>query len=1041
MKIGIIHLSDIHIKSENDRIISKSKLIVNSIQNQINSLDKLIILITGDIAFSGLESQYYTAYCFLDEIKSSIENKQKIKVDILTCPGNHDCIFEEDSVREMVIENVLKNGKVDEKIINACCCVQKEYFKFKDFINDSTDDSVYLDNLIEIKEYKLDNEKVYFIGLNTSWLSHKYEIPSKIYFPISYYNEIIKRCNDGLVISYFHHPSSWCHPDQTNYLDDKIETISDFIFLGHEHDGKEFMKKYKNNEVIYIKGGPLQESEDDDKSTFNFLIIDSDIKSYKNVTYNFNEDIYYPNDNVGWIPYMDMIKSRGKKYSLHNEHISFLTDVGINLNHPRKDKLLLQDIYVYPDLEIININKKDNDIKQKIYKNSSKINIIEDKANYFLIVGDDKHGKTSLAKQLFLDFFKQDLYPIYISGLYINNNLCNNIEKLIINHFSEQYDGNKEEHFSQLDNKKKVIIIDDIDKSPISHKLKYNFIDNLSSVYPNIILFANTLFDFQELINTDNKMIVNTMFEQYIIRDFGHKLKDKLIHKWNLVGQEDIYTDEDLVFKDEQILKNVNIIIGNDYIPSIPFYLLIIMQSLETGNNHKLVDSAYGHYYEFLILETLNKISNIQGDIDAFKNFITMLSKKFYYKSINRISECELKLFHTEFCNKYRISKTFKRFINFETLINDLCEANILKYSYGMYEYSYKYIYYYCIGKYFSEHISNKDITNELSELISKLYIEENANIVLFIIHHTKNEFILNELLNKSNEIFNENEYVKLESDITFVNDLQCELPKLTIGEIDIFKEREKKLERLDQKNIAEEEIASSMQNNIEENAEEIEEDEKEVLNKINKLNLSFKLMEILGQLLKNHWGSLDGNIRKDIGKELYLLGFRSLREIYNVFKDAKENLALIINKNLEDKNITDKEDREKETKNMLFMFIGFFTNSYIYKIASCVGDDKLSETFYDIELELNCNSAKLVNLAIKLEYFNSGFPYPEVEQLIKFNKKNILPQFLVSHMVHKYLYIHKTSLSDRNRIANLINVSMKNVNINEAKLISEKTN
>lgn len=55
-KIGIIHLSDIHLKSDNDKILDKIDLIVNSIRNKCLKLKEIVIVITGDIAFSGNES-------------------------------------------------------------------------------------------------------------------------------------------------------------------------------------------------------------------------------------------------------------------------------------------------------------------------------------------------------------------------------------------------------------------------------------------------------------------------------------------------------------------------------------------------------------------------------------------------------------------------------------------------------------------------------------------------------------------------------------------------------------------------------------------------------------------------------------------------------------------------------------------------------------------------------------------------------------------------------------------------------------------------
>ncbi|WP_461205026.1 STAND family AAA ATPase [Clostridium sp. DL1XJH146] len=1035
--IGILHLSDIHIKSDKDKVLDKCEAITNSIQNEVNKLDKLIILVTGDIAFSGINDQYEIAYCFLDDIKNNLQ--KKIEIDILTCPGNHDCKFSDDdddeNVRDTIIEKLLETNVINNKIIDICCEVQDEYFEFDNVISESKVNIIYTDKLLKINKYNINEQKIYFIRLNTSWISHKKEVPSKIYFPIKRYEEIIKKCSDGVVISYFHHPSNWCHPNETNYLDDKIESISDFVFLGHEHTEKEVIKECGKNKVVYIKGDALQENEKSDTSGFSFMIIDSNKGVYKNLKYSYKKDIYYQSIEADWKNYNNIKEKKENKYKLSDENINFLTDVGVNLNHPRKDKLSLTDIFVYPNLEIININQKEEIAKQKSYLNSKNLMINENTDNHILILGEKKFGKTGLAKKLYLDYFNQELCPIYINGLSIKNKYCNNIEDLVLKVFSNQYIDDKKEYFKQLDNNKKIIMIDDIDKIRVPPKLKQNLIANISAVFPNVILFSNALFDIEELLNSDNEMIINTMYKQYTIKNFGYTLKNELIHKWNIMGQKDLYDDEDLISKDDETFRNISTIIGNNYMPSVPFYLLIILQALESGNEHSFKDSAYGHYYEFLIFQTLNKISDIQGDVDAIKNFIVMLAREFYNKSITKISEVELKEFHEKFCNDYRISRTFKKFVDFDSIISNLCIANILKYQYGTYKFSYDYIYYYCIGKYFAENIFEEETKNVLSQMISKLYIEENANTVLFIIHHTKNSFIIKELINNSKDVFIEHECVKIEDDIAFVNDLQCEVPKLIIGKINLIKERAEKFDKLDKAaeniNTVEQEIASTKE--IESSEEKI------IMNKINQLNFAFKSMEILGQVLKNYWGSLEGIVRKEIGKELYLLGLRSLREIYKAFESSKNKLAISINRTFEERNIKDPEKRQKKTKQMLFIFVSLVTQSYIYKIASCIGDDKLSETFNDIEDELDFNSVRLVNLAIKLEFFNEEFPYSYAENLIKSHKNNFLSDFLIKNMIREYLYMYKTSAAEKSKIASLIGASIKDINIHEIESIVGK--
>ncbi|NFO58523.1 metallophosphoesterase [Clostridium botulinum] len=1029
IKIGIIHLSDIHLKTDTDKITKKMNFLVDALKNKCIELEYILIIITGDIAFSGKNEEYEIAYCIISDLKNELEKYIKKDIDILFAPGNHDCNFEENnSVRDTVIKSILREEIIDDDKIKVCCSIQNNYFKFiKNFENKNLE-VIFQDKLISINKYSIREKYIYFIMLNTAWLSGINEEYGRIYFPVDIYKDKLEQCNDGITITFFHHPTKWCHPDAANYLDDKIECISDFILQGHEHVNSEYTKITNDNKVVYIKGAALQESSDQDESSFNTVVINYSTGMYMQNIYNFNNEKYEKSGKNDWINYSEIVRKKKKKFSMNEDNIKFITDIGSNLNHPRKDKLLLNDIFIYPTLEEVNIETGRSDDYTEVLINSSKL--VDFNNEYPMIIyGDENSGKTCLAKKIYLDYLDIDCCPIYISSSYIKNKYIDNVNKLVKNLFIEQY-SDDDERFNQLDNKRKIIIIDDFDKADIPIKMKKKFLENVISKYKNTILFCNNIFELQDLVSDSNEYMVSSNVKQFRLKKFGHRLRNHLIHKWNIIGCEELDGDNEIIVKDEESLRRMNIMIGKNYIPAVPFYLLTILQAFEVGNEHNFNDSSYGYYYEYLILQTLNKISDKQGDKDAFISFMICLAKKFYYERKKKISSTELEEFHTWFCEKYRVSKTFRSFISFDKFISNMCKANILSFRYDMYQFSYKYIYYYSIGKYFGDNIQKVEVQNEICEIIKKLYVEEYANIVMFIVHHTKNEFILNTLLNCATNIFSDKEFVKLEDDISFINDLQQELPQMIIENIDVYKNREKQLIKLDEENDEDKYIAADKEDDISDKSDN-------EIDKINELNFSFKTMEILGQILKNYWGSLSGDIREKIGCQLYLVGLRSLRETYEILNEAKDKLLLILKKEIDTKKSKNNDWVEKRARNLLFLFTSFFTKSCIDKISSCIGDDKLSETFNDIERELNVNSVKIINLSIKLEYFGGKFPYSYVEELIKKNENNILATFLIKHMVRNYLYMYKTTYRDKNKIASLINIPTKGIDIHKAKNIS----
>lgn len=68
MKIAILQLSDIHIDSDTNFIFQHKEDFFRSCKHVINECSKLIVVITGDIAYHGSQHEYnvsiqQTPYC------------------------------------------------------------------------------------------------------------------------------------------------------------------------------------------------------------------------------------------------------------------------------------------------------------------------------------------------------------------------------------------------------------------------------------------------------------------------------------------------------------------------------------------------------------------------------------------------------------------------------------------------------------------------------------------------------------------------------------------------------------------------------------------------------------------------------------------------------------------------------------------------------------------------------------------------------------------------------------------------------------------
>src|SRR4051794_3800867 len=102
MRFGIVHLSDIHFKApaSMNHVLNRKQFLVEAIHREMTRADLLqcLILISGDIAYSGKQVEYDIAKGFLVSITEELKKlNPKYEVRYFVVPGNHDCDFSQDS--------------------------------------------------------------------------------------------------------------------------------------------------------------------------------------------------------------------------------------------------------------------------------------------------------------------------------------------------------------------------------------------------------------------------------------------------------------------------------------------------------------------------------------------------------------------------------------------------------------------------------------------------------------------------------------------------------------------------------------------------------------------------------------------------------------------------------------------------------------------------------------------------------------------------------------------------------------------------------
>jgi len=213
-----LHLSDFHFRASkldswNADIVLKSLLvdIEQCIKDENMSLD--MVLITGDIAFSGSVKDYVLAENFLDNLLK-ITKLPKSKLFIV--PGNHD--IDRDKVTDgagYIISAIDSNDKM-YKICSGLEDVKlvlSKFNNFNDFIRKyfGKKRSIFDSRFHYIHKVNISGKKVALLGLNSAWSAFGGDIDrGKLILGELQIRKALEESQDADIrIAIFHHPFDW----------------------------------------------------------------------------------------------------------------------------------------------------------------------------------------------------------------------------------------------------------------------------------------------------------------------------------------------------------------------------------------------------------------------------------------------------------------------------------------------------------------------------------------------------------------------------------------------------------------------------------------------------------------------------------------------------------------------------------------------------------------------------------------------------------------------------------------------------------------
>ena len=1002
MKILILHLSDIHISESNNLILSRAKYISSCINEHLSNTSALFLVVSGDIAFSGKNTEYELAQKFLDEIISLIRKEKDISISVIMVPGNHDCDFSiPNSVRDAVLDTIIRDGEeaIDGERISKCIQVQKDFESFRkknEPSNPYNDDPLWVEYVVEV-----DGKSILFDCLNVSWCSKIYEEQGKLVFPVNRYQNLSVPEHD-LRIIILHHPLNWYKESTYKSFRELVRKSGDLIVSGHEHiQGAGEINDALVGNSIYIEGAALQSCGGDDVSGFNVIDINLADRNYQCHLFQWNGTEYKATElNRKWKSYRKLSDTNKKHLVISDEFDEILNNPGANFVHPTHGRnLKLENFYIYPDLEKIDDKEETDLVSAEVLQSPSSI------IGGVLIKGTEKSGKTSLLHTLFQKYYDAGYLPLLLRGEDINSATSKELNKKIEKAVNYQYSKLDYDNWKKASNSKKIILFDDFERTKISDRYRWKVILFLTDNYKNLLITSDGSIDISEATLQDAANILSK-FDHYEIRSFGHRLRHDLIRKWNGIDEDYTVSTVGLIDQIDKAEKVLNTVLGKNLVPRVPFYLLTLLQSIDSDSTGELQNSAFGHYYHYLLTKDLQETNVRRDEYGEFYGYCAKLAWFYHNEDVREIDENTLREFNNAYSDMYH-------HVNFSNRLKQLCKARWLTKRGEYYRFTHPYIYNYFLGMYLSENLQNTgEVRNLVKNYCDHLYIHEYANAILFLTHHSGDNFVIECVVEKLRSIFSESEPICLEEDTATLNDLVESTSKLVFSDSDPESNRRKARE-----------VADNVEQEQKDEEESPQEEIDGELDLPSRLNMLFKTVNILGQILKNHYGRIENTKKVELMREVYRGPLRALRGFLEAIEGSREAIILEIEASISSK--IEKSDKSKQNdvaRQALFSFIGAVTYGFLFKASSAVGSEHLRNVARQLVQETPSMSFRLIDLSNRLDA-QTALPFGDIKKLSADSKNNIFAHRLLETIVLRYLYFYKTSEQDRQKVCQILGV------------------
>ena len=992
--ISIVELSDIHLRTDRDNpVLERREKLIAAIRSSLALSDGCILIVSGDIAFSGKEAEYALAHDLLDHILLALlDSYPDLEIEEVYVPGNHDCdLAVNPRSREYLLDDLLKHGDVSARLdeIGECLAVQNNFFTFAARRLNRTFPHVN-DRLAWEQVFSFGGKSVRIRSFNSAWLTRLKEKKGQLLAPVWLAHTDFQ---GELDISVFHHPVSWFETTNARGFQKQVDHISDLVYTGHEHDPDAYTKERITGEVsVHFEASALQDENDPTISGFYVYTVNLESREYSIEDFQWAGDIYHKVTQTALQPLIRRQIASSERFILDDAWATNLDDPGAGYTHPRKAHLSLRDIFVYPDLSEWNIAKGQARIKMSNRTSGSHLAGTMRNHPKSIAFGPEQSGKTALAKAVYQDLLDLDVVPVYLTGDQFKSTDPQSVAKVIERQFSSQYSPGQLDKYLQLPNERKAFIVDNFHRNVFNRTGWTTLVRSLEIQCGSLLLLASDNFQIRELrdLNMSEHPLLD--FKRFWINEFGHSRRYELIGKWFMLGQELTASDDDKLLYIKEVEHLMRTVLGRNLVPSLPIFVLSILQTQEAASTADTTTGAYSYHFEALIKEQLRGVKSSIGP-NILNGYLSFVAFQVFKMKRKYFEDGELQQLTAKYDEEYAQG------VQGKLPEQALLDAKVIaRTSSGGFRFMYTYMYYYFVASYFATHLRLQKYETELRAsveyIVHHLHVEDYANVLIFLTYLTSDEEIIRLVMDRAKEQYPSYQPCNLREDFDFL----AEMVSVDINNLPPLDDPDDPETQLRYRERTDDGEATDWQY----------EDEDAViterqLDEFLQINVALKVMQILGQIARNIPGTLPADLKLELVEHGYLVGLRIMQYVLSQARDnLKEIIQFFAARLQQELHITDSKELAERSGVVLadlMLMAGF---GIIQRTSYAMGSGDLAETYKALRTGELETAYRLIGASIKMDHFTS-FPKKEIENLYTGLERHPLSRIILRWLVRDY--------------------------------------